>query len=1124
MLTKRRTLVVGLGGTGCFSLRFAKQRLLEICERSPGKPLGPVKFLAIDLDERSRKESLGRPMANIDEEFVLLRQRRVEQKVKTISAEENRIYWSWYPDKRREVLTLGRASQGAGQWRALGRLAYCEHRGAIEGALMEALRELERMPFDSGAMDTRDVDVFILCSAAGGTGSGMLLDIAYFLQDSEAFSDRELRVHTAAFVLMPTVFEEVDKGHRAHANSYACLMELQAFYQQDRDFEMHYPTAAKARRVTAGTAVPFSHLYLFDNELSDRSMSREECYEYIGNMVYLRMTTEVGSAARSAFANVAIPPSQEGLEEGLLEGGFVFSSCSGAMIELPGRNEIGDILLRRACADLERPERALDEGTRRAIESAAERLLPDLGSFDAAAAWQRVTAGIEEEIGEIEDADRRLNLARLVRAGRKLCDLDWRSGAEEEVEQWASAIEDAFADTVSFESLREAARLTDGSQRLEAFLHLLHLLAHACARHSVARGDVNGSSEDPPDKDSLGMLQKQLRKDLAGLGEIRVFFLRKLLQPRKHAHMKASLWPPYAPDRYRSRGLEGVRETTEKMRKALEGGGASRGAVLLDRAAAAVRSGVADRWRELFEASHVSVEADLKTLKAALSQRSAGPARDSTEALNVYRLSRAALDEAIQGPVSEIEGEIADTLLDQVVPPTRPLQPDTAAEQSAISSLTEEQVESLAREFERTVVARADRGDIALDPEPILENLGRLVAEARVFLFKNLRPNPCLESQVFYSVPRITGFSYPFGEKKHWEHLDASVKSMTKRVFMTKSPPQRLTGDDSRIVIYFETHHHPGANIANVLGMKKEYRRVGFDPQMLHVHRSYKGLPQLVTGELQQVGEDVLCGNPGCHFDIAGVPREVLLCPSCDRAILNRCGNQGCDADDLVERLGGLDRLDSTFRMCPICKRSIRTFWWDCDLHGPQWRLHDEPFCLDCNSAATQQEMKFADRRRQPTGRLWGALCIGCKREAREQPHSVPAPELYYGVPPEREQYLLSLLADGRNGNECPVCSSALFPVCPHGSDSQQHFVEVLEDGTARCDRYKAHGEAVRTVRQCLSCLYPLRGDEGRCPRCKLEVVSCPHCSAVKNLMIPRETVMGGDRCPICKYEVSFDE
>jgi len=121
MNVKRRTLVIGLGGTGAFALRCVKKNLQDaelipledLSENSKQKhkdrpSSSPIRFLAIDLDERSEKEKAPY-YADIHNDFVLLDKLKIEQKVKYIDLQENRIYWNWYPDKDRHQIKLKQA-------------------------------------------------------------------------------------------------------------------------------------------------------------------------------------------------------------------------------------------------------------------------------------------------------------------------------------------------------------------------------------------------------------------------------------------------------------------------------------------------------------------------------------------------------------------------------------------------------------------------------------------------------------------------------------------------------------------------------------------------------------------------------------------------------------------------------------------------------------------------------------------------------------------------------------------------------------------------------------------------------------------------------------------------------
>src|SRR5262249_43185204 len=115
--------------------------------------------------------------------------------------------------------------------RAIGRLALCDHyhlvchriRAAIEGFIKpDPLAEADRLT--RLGVRSNYPRIYLTASVAGGTGSGMFLDVAYLLR-------REVRqlgfgdAHVVALIGVPALTPEF-RDTRAAANARAALSEL----------------------------------------------------------------------------------------------------------------------------------------------------------------------------------------------------------------------------------------------------------------------------------------------------------------------------------------------------------------------------------------------------------------------------------------------------------------------------------------------------------------------------------------------------------------------------------------------------------------------------------------------------------------------------------------------------------------------------------------------------------------------------------------------------------------------------------------------------------------------------------------------------------------------------------
>jgi hypothetical protein len=244
-------LFLGLGGTGKQTLmhlrrlyldEYASGDLPESVVRKYGSGRLPhTGFLCLDSDER---------LEDIDgkkfDELLLAAQLSGGEflKVEIQPEQVNRLYDQperhaeyapWYDfglDKK------GIPRNGCGQTRPWGRLAYFQNHPRIRATLRNAIRDL--INEDTGAsaremgvnnLRTDRVEVFMVFSVAGGTGSGMFLDVSFLLRSLA--EELKVEIPVQAIIVLPSVFG-TDPSARIFANGYAALMELE-YYNLKRE-------------------------------------------------------------------------------------------------------------------------------------------------------------------------------------------------------------------------------------------------------------------------------------------------------------------------------------------------------------------------------------------------------------------------------------------------------------------------------------------------------------------------------------------------------------------------------------------------------------------------------------------------------------------------------------------------------------------------------------------------------------------------------------------------------------------------------------------------------------------------------------------------------------------------
>ena len=273
----RPTVLIGLGGTGKEVLRRLRRMFYEKY-RMVGLPV--MEYLWFDTDIENIN-SMGNETDLLERRIDFTAREKIDGSVMPRELEAYRnnkgMYphiWSWFPDAL-DSLPSTAITQGAGQIRPCGRLAFFHHydklREEIERKVnrvqsAEARTEMVRI-FPKYNADPDDLEIVLVTSIAGGTGSGSFIDMGFLCRD--LFPNAVC----TAYLVLPSVFDEVMGGARqtTRANGFAALKELEHYMQPhfdaqgtgDDHFTQHkFEWDGSEHRVSAP---PFSTVYLLDN-------------------------------------------------------------------------------------------------------------------------------------------------------------------------------------------------------------------------------------------------------------------------------------------------------------------------------------------------------------------------------------------------------------------------------------------------------------------------------------------------------------------------------------------------------------------------------------------------------------------------------------------------------------------------------------------------------------------------------------------------------------------------------------------------------------------------------------------------------------------------------------------
>jgi len=261
------TLMIGIGGTGKEVLLRLRRRIVERYGSLSMLPF--LQFMHLDTDTTAAAHEQYNLRGADDPLHAEVRFKPVERIDLTIDGGTGKYVEHinnfpqikrWFPTGGK-IAGLGNLGEGAGQVRMASRLGFfhapnfsriCGRLEQCRSLLRDAaiLERSARLGFDFNA---EYMNVFVIASLAGGTGSGTFLDTAFLVQRYFPSADR------VGILMLPGFFSDYAGGERVRANGHAALMELNHY-----SFGHSFLADWDGSRSELLPPPPFSTTYLID--------------------------------------------------------------------------------------------------------------------------------------------------------------------------------------------------------------------------------------------------------------------------------------------------------------------------------------------------------------------------------------------------------------------------------------------------------------------------------------------------------------------------------------------------------------------------------------------------------------------------------------------------------------------------------------------------------------------------------------------------------------------------------------------------------------------------------------------------------------------------------------------
>jgi len=308
----RPTVVIGLGGTGHGAILKLKKRFIDAHHGSV-PPI--IRFLSIDTTDNVEQSEKLRDGSTVtldpNEKYVI----QVVNPGALVNGTNEHID-EWWPKN----IPIQAINAGAGQVRARGRLALFAKIGDITARIGRALDDVQlvknekQMYFEDFEVSAReDIEIYIVGSLAGGTGSGMFLDVSFIARKhAETLSPS---TNITGVLALPRVFARLPGTTLVKPNAYAALKEIERFttLRPTDNFVVNY-----GRNTIQVTRPPFDLLYLIDsvNESGRVISETSDLLTLIADGLYIQIGSQIGTDSDNAVDNIKTQLSVSGSVRG----------------------------------------------------------------------------------------------------------------------------------------------------------------------------------------------------------------------------------------------------------------------------------------------------------------------------------------------------------------------------------------------------------------------------------------------------------------------------------------------------------------------------------------------------------------------------------------------------------------------------------------------------------------------------------------------------------------------------------------------------------------------------------------------------------------------------------------
>lgn len=389
------TILIGLGGTGKEVLLRIRRQFVEKYGSLDDFPI--TSYLYIDTDNAPAEESgIARERDYLINDIDFKPSEKVFNPVNP-SDYIHRIndvpHIKEWLNTTGEIGKLGTMNTGAGQIRPAARLAFFHNYDEIVYKLSSAKSTITdsrsinivKDKHNIKNVNTEKINVYVITSVSGGTGSGMFLDFGFLIR--HLFRNQAV---SSSYIVLPKIYQGYGK-ERVYANGYSALMELEY-----HNLKNPFNAAWKKNEHNKFQPGVYDDVYLIDGEncknLSLSEMSNRDIYKMIADTIFQDFSnSDFANYKRGVRVNLVqykqrLFPDDNTVTENTFS--RKYSTLGQATISIP----IDRIILACAyklCEDIINYYLTYAEGSQSSIdEHLREEFLPELGLAESGSKHQ----------------------------------------------------------------------------------------------------------------------------------------------------------------------------------------------------------------------------------------------------------------------------------------------------------------------------------------------------------------------------------------------------------------------------------------------------------------------------------------------------------------------------------------------------------------------------------------------------------------------------------------------------------------------------------------------------------------------------------------------------------------